>query len=144
MSKKRRPEGPNEVAARVAQQEVKKEFKATFHQGPLPPPEQMEKYEQLWSGATEFFFNEFKKQTDHRQELERKVVDSNIAATKRGQWMAFILFLGIAVGGFSLLYIGESVSGLITALSGVGASLALFFTRRKKSDHSLYEKDKVS
>ena len=61
MSKKSRSEGTVEVAQRVAKDTATKEIRATLHRGPLPSPDQMEKYEKLWPGATEFFFEQFKK-----------------------------------------------------------------------------------
>jgi len=144
MSKKKHIEGADEIATRVAKTAARQEVRAVFHRGPLPSPEQMAKYEELWPGATKYFFTALTKQTEHRQSIEKQVISSNISATKRGQWMAFILFGIILVGGFVLMYIGKNVTGLITAMSGVAGPLALFFGRRKSSDQSLYSKDPSS
>lgn len=101
----------------------------------------MAKYEELYPGAVEFFFNQFRSQTEHRQRLETKVVDSNVRSTIRGQWMAFILFSSVTIGGFAAVFIGHSIEGTISALAGLAAVLVLFFNRRKRSDSELADKD---
>ena len=141
MAKKGRPEGAQEVAERTAHQVVQREIKAIFHRGPLPSPESMAKYEQLWPGATEFFFAQLEKQSSHRQDLEKSVVTNNIKSTNRGQWMAFVLFLLVTLLGFGAIVLGHDINGTIIALAGLAAQLALFFMRRRASDQQLASKD---
>ena len=137
-----KPESTKELAERTAQQTVRKEISAVFHRGPMPSPDVMAKYEELYPGAVEFFFDQFRLQTQHRQTLEAKVVDSNVRSTTRGQWMAFVLFSLVTIGGFAALFAGYSIEGTISALAGLGAVLVLFFNRRKRSDSELADKDR--
>lgn len=99
----------------------------------MPSPEVMERYEKLHPGATEFFFTELKKQTEHRQALDKTVIDSNVKMGHRGQWMAFVLFGLVAISGFAALIQGYDVAGTVVALGGLGAELSLFFRRRGSS-----------
>jgi len=50
---------------------------AAFRKGPFPPPEEMQKYESLYSGATKLLFDNFVTQTNHRIELEKTVAGRN-------------------------------------------------------------------
>jgi uncharacterized membrane protein len=45
---------------------------AYFRKGPLPPPEELEKYEALLPGATKMLFDNLISQTNHRMELEKR------------------------------------------------------------------------
>ncbi len=51
--------------------------------------------------------------------------------------MAFLILLGVLVGGFIFVALGKSIEGLITSLGGLGGVLALFFTRKQSSDREL-------
>ncbi len=62
-------------------------------------------------------------QSNHRQRLEAKVVDSNISAQKAGQWMAFILALtvmGVAVWLFASGLEGWALATVVSDLAALG------------------------
>ena len=120
---------------------VSEELQEILYTGPLPPPEQLEVYERLMPGATKAFFEMFKKQSEHRQFIEREVVMSNVRSTTRGQWMAFTLFGTVAVLGFVTVFLGYTATGLIASMSNLAGVLALFFNRRSKYDKELREKN---
>jgi uncharacterized membrane protein len=50
--------------------------------GPLPPPEALERYNQVLPGAAERIISMAESQHAHRQELEKKVIHANISAQK--------------------------------------------------------------
>ena len=51
------------------------------YKGPIPPPEELQKkFKNVYSQAPEIIFEMFKKQTDHRINIENIVIKSN---TKR-------------------------------------------------------------
>ena len=129
-----------DVESRASSQ---KEFHAHIYEGPLPPPEQMAKYEQMMPGATEQFFRMFESQTQHRQVLERLVIENNIRSTNRGQWMAFVLLLTIGVLGFVAMMSGFRGAGFLSAFAGVASVLVLFFGRRRQYDRELRHKDSM-
>jgi len=61
-------------------------------------------------------------QHDHRIEIEKSVVDSNIAAQKLGTILGFIVAMTAILGGVFLVYIGKEITGLasiVTALAGL-------------------------
>lgn len=101
----------------------------------------MRSYEDLYPGATEIFFKQFQKQTDHRIDLESFAVRSKERRANVGQWFAFVLLALVIVGGFAMTFAGYEITGLIAAISGLGSVLALFFGRRKATDTALARKD---
>lgn len=112
-----------------------------YFSGPLPPAEEIKKYEELRPGFVEVFFENFKSQTPHRQYLERLTVTGNVKAQSQGQWMAFILFLICIVGGIWLVATGREIPGAFTAIAGVLGPITLFLRRRSATDRSLTQKE---
>jgi uncharacterized membrane protein len=85
--------------------------------GPIPPPQILQQYNQVVPDAAERIIRMAEKQSDHRIDLERKVVDSNI----RKSYIGMVLATIIALYG---LYIAKEISingnpwaaGIIAAL----------------------------
>ena len=71
--------------------------------GPIPSPQILQQYNQIVPDAAERIMRMAEKQSDHRIDLERKVVDSNIIKSYVGMGLATI----IAVYG---LYIAKEIS----------------------------------
>jgi hypothetical protein len=61
------------------------EERLSIHSGPLPPPETLVQYNQAYPGCAEDIVRMAVSQAEHRQQLERRVVDAQIAAERRGQ-----------------------------------------------------------
>ena len=90
---------------------------AKSHRGPLPPPEDLERYCALIPDGGERIMVRHEKQSDHRMELERDTLKSQLSQSSTGQWMGFVLgALGLSLGGFCI-YTGHDVAG--AALSGL-------------------------
>ena len=69
-------------------------------QGPLPPPELLERYSQIVPNGADRIVAMAESQLQHRQSLESAVVNGNVAAQSRGQIMGFILGLVAILGGY--------------------------------------------
>jgi uncharacterized membrane protein len=94
--------------------------------GPLPPPEVLSKYNEAVPGAAERILAMAEKQSDHRQQLERKVVDSNTFTQKVGPILGFIVAMTAVVGGIELVLKGKDGYGLAAIITAL-ASLAGVF-----------------
>ena len=108
----------------------------------LPPPEEMAQYEKLRPGITDIMLTAFQEQTHHRMEIEKKVIDSGISNTKRGQLFAFILSLLTIGGGFSLIYLGKDVLGIVSVLGALSTLVGTFIYGNKSKRNERIEKDK--
>ena len=91
------------------------------HSGPIPPPAILEKYNQIVPNAAERIIRMAEKQSDHRMDLEKKVIDSSIFKS----YLGMIFATGIAVYG---LYIAKEIAidgnpataGIIAAIDIIG------------------------
>jgi uncharacterized membrane protein len=109
--------------------------RATFEfSGPLPPPELLKSYNEAFPGCAERVVAMAERQSRHRQELERLVVEANCQAQRRGQYFAFILALIVITGGVYLLASGKSIEGfsaIILALASLVTTL--IYGRREQA-----------
>jgi uncharacterized membrane protein len=96
---------------------------AAFRQGPLPPPAELEKYENLYPGATKLLFDNFMIQSKHRMDLEMLTIQRDAKRADRGQMIAAILCIMVLAPSIVLLFLGKELIGL-TAIIGSLATLA--------------------
>lgn len=58
------------------------------YSSPLPPPEIIERYEKILQGSADRILTMTEKQSEHRRELEKSVVEADIKSSKTGLWLA--------------------------------------------------------
>jgi uncharacterized membrane protein len=95
---------------------------ASFYQGTLPPPENIERYEKVLPGTFREILDITKDNAKHRREidtvsieLEKKYLEEDINLRKKGQDRAFwVVFLGLIIVALCA-YLGESTIGSILA-----------------------------
>lgn len=115
--------------------------KAEFS-GPLPPPEILQGYERILPGSADRIISMAERQSEHRQALERKVVEGGIDQSRLGLVCAFaVAIFGLGIGLFTALkgqpFFGGAVSIFIIA-SLVGAFI--YGTRQQRERQ---KKDRV-
>lgn len=108
----------------------------------LPPPEEMERYEAICPGTLKTLLSTYEKQTNHRIELEKSVIESDIKNSRLGQIFAFILAMTSIVGGVSMILLGKDVQGLVAILAALGSLLCVFLGKNIKNSKKLLEKNK--
>ena len=64
---------------------------AMRYSGPLPPPEALERYNQILPGAAERIIAMAESQHAHRQGLEKHVIESNVSAQRLGTILGFVV-----------------------------------------------------
>ena len=102
-----KPSSNNKQVALLAQ--------AQYTSGPLPSPEIMQGYEKVVLGAAERILQMAEKQQSHRMGEETKMIDSEIADSKRGMVFAFILcILALAVSAMIAVF-SKSTGGYVVA-----------------------------
>jgi uncharacterized membrane protein len=75
----------------VEKREISREY---FYAGPLPPPEILAQYNQIIPNGAERIFSMAEKQSEHRQALEKTVIESGIKNSKKG--LNFGLIIGLS------------------------------------------------
>jgi len=74
--------------------------------GPLPPPAQLQEFENVVPGSAERILAMAEKQLDHRTTAENKSLSANILATQRGQYLGAGVS-AVAIGGAAIaVYLG--------------------------------------
>jgi uncharacterized membrane protein len=129
--------GKDDKAAKSASSLMK--IEASFS-GPLPPPSLLAKYSEIIPNGAERIMAMVEKQSEHREKLESRVVNGNVASQTRGSWFAFILCLVALVGGFYLILQGKSVAGLVSIIGSVGVIGGVFVVSRREQKNERVEK----
>lgn len=106
--------------------------------GPIPPPETLQKYDQILPGLAERIMKQAESQTAHRIEIEKKVIQSDVINSRLGLIFGFILGLIGIGGGTYLTYLGMTQSGLIISGGTLVSLISVFIygsqTRRKERE----------
>lgn len=120
MSRKHPNRSPQATESRIAvahQQEFS---------GPLPPPGVLEHYNKVHPNAAERILTMAESQSQHRIDLEAKVINSDIARARLGLWFGFVLGLLVEAAGIVLIYTGKPVTGGILSGSTIIGLVAAF------------------
>jgi len=92
---------------------------ASMHSGPLPRPEDIEKYNMIIPNGAERIMKEAELQSAHRRSMENKVVDSDNYQSARGQNYGLIIALVCIVGSILLGLMGQPWLGGVLATTTV-------------------------
>jgi uncharacterized membrane protein len=126
ISKVKNPQLKTEIEAQVLVFEKKI---TTQFRGPLPAPETLQQYKEIYPDSIKKIFDNFECNAKNRRKLER----AKIRQGTTGLWMCFILclcFLGVAT---YLIMNGFGVAGIATVMSAVAAILISLVIGKKYS-----------
>jgi len=98
----------------------------TAFQGPLPPPELMEKYNQIVPDAAERIIVLFESQVQHRQSLEKAVIQSDVRDSRLGLYLGFFVSVVAIIGGVICVLSGYTTTGGIIAAIPVPVLASVF------------------
>lgn len=82
------------------------------------------------------------KQSDHRQALEKRVIESNCKAQERGPILGLVLCLAAIVAGVYLVKAGKDAAGLVAIIGAIATPASLFFYKKKDQTKNLSDKVK--
>jgi uncharacterized membrane protein len=109
---------------------------ARFFSGPLPPPEVFEEFDRVVPGSARRIFDLVEKQTNHRIELESKVIASDITRSRAGLWMGLVVSLAAIVGGVYVAVTVSPTAGATIATASVVGLAGVFvygtYSRRQE------------
>ena len=88
--------------------------------GPLPPAQELARYDAVVPGAADRIIKMAEKQMEHRHAMEQKIVEGSIASVAQGRTAALIVSAMFIAGSCYLGYLGHPTY----AISGMGGSLA--------------------
>jgi uncharacterized membrane protein len=108
--------------------------------GPLPPPDALERYNQIVPGAAERIIAMAEDQHTHRQGLERHVIHSNVDAQRLGTILGFIVAMTVVIGGMYLVHEGKSVEGMAAILTALASLVGVFLYSKREQQKELEKK----
>jgi uncharacterized membrane protein len=100
--------------------------------GPVPHPDILQKYEQLFPGISQRYLEEPLNEANHRRTCEKQHLEATVSLSKRGQWMAYSLALISVVGAFALIFLGFGIAGLSTFFGSIAAFVGVFIWGRSR------------
>lgn len=108
--------------------------------GPLPPPGMIRAYEKVVPGAGERLFALAESQSQHRQSIETAVIEADISAQKRGQYIAMVV--AFAFGGLALaaFYLGYEWAGGTVAATVVAGGVGVFIVGKREQASELRQR----
>lgn len=107
---------------------------------PLPPPEELARYESTLAGCAERIVSMAEEQAAHRRRSEARMIAEKLAAERRGQVFAFILVLVSIIVGGALIAFDKDISGLTAILGALVSVVAIFVYGRRKDAEERREK----
>jgi uncharacterized membrane protein len=124
---------------RAESTEVRIQASATFS-GPLPPPDALDRYNQILPGAAERIIAMAEDQHAHRQGLEKHVIHSNVAAQRLGTILGFIVAMTVVIGGMYLVHEGKGVEGMAAILTALASLVGVFVYSKREQQKELEKK----
>lgn len=113
------------------------------YSGPLPPPDVLKRFDEVVPGSAERIIKMAEEQSTHRKDLERKVIDSDIARSKWGQILGFLISVaGLVVSGLVAVY-GNAIAGSIIGVSTLGTLVGVFMYGSKTRSQEREEKERI-
>lgn len=79
--------------------------------GPIPPPNILLGYNEVVPDGAERILRMAEKQSDHRMEIEKTVINRELNQSGRGQNYAVFIVVVVLLASFTLIYLGHDVAG---------------------------------
>lgn len=129
----------NEEVLRLLVQ-VRRQLSIMSWEGPLPPPEVIEQFEEIYPGAAEIIFTTFRDQAHHRMQLETTVVQGGNERASRGLWLAFIVVIALIGLAAYLAYLENPAWSIAPLIIAIGGAAAIFYEARIRQRAELRRK----
>lgn len=113
-------------------------------QTPMLPAAMMREYEDLVPGFSKRFVDNWERQTEHRQSLERTVVAAQSTTQVRGQKYALVLGVtALLVSGAAAVTGHEATAIAITGMDFLSLGGAFVYSKRKESQELAAKAEQV-
>jgi uncharacterized membrane protein len=109
-------------------------------QGPLPDPEDLAKYNQIIPEGADRIMKMAERQSAHRIEIEKTVINSQQVQSQRGQYFGLVaVFVGVGASVYLAMNGHDVVAGVLGGTTVVSLAIA-FITGRKAQQRDLQQK----
>jgi len=115
-----------EAQVKKVAQMVSYSVKSMIYSGPLPPPEDFKKYEEVLPTAAERILSMTERQSAHRQSIEKIIFPAEIKKSYLGMILGFIMGMTAISYGFVLLLKNKDAAGLSTIIVALVSLVSVF------------------
>ena len=105
---------------------VVQETTMRMYNGPTPPPEVLQEIDAIVSGSAREIIDMALGQGNHRREIEKHIVQSQLKESGRGQILGFVIALAFGTFAFILAYTGHEIAGSILGTVDLVALVSIF------------------
>ena len=119
MSKNRALQNHDNHQAAIIQQSVS-------FSGPLPHPDILKKFDDVYPGAAKIIVDMAKGQSEHRQDLEKNVIASDIKNSRLGLYFGFLIGMTGIIAGAIIVFSGQVIAGEIFSAISLGSLVSTF------------------
>lgn len=102
---------------------------ATRVQSPIPPAEEMERYNNINPEIVNKIMDVYGSYSEHVRHQERAALEAQIADVKRGQYMAFAIAICLLAVVATSLYLGNTTFAGVSGLAFIAYVLKGFYKR---------------
>ena len=100
--------------------------------GPLPHPKHLSEYERISPGAADRIITMAEESQGHIQELDRKIISSEVSDKKIGLYAGIGSLAALIIGAFFLALLGNNI-GAAVLMGGTAVSVLGMLLRRGQS-----------
>lgn len=94
--------------------------------GPLPHPDILKKFDEVCPGAAKIIIEMANNQSEHRQNLEKNVINSDIKNSRLGLIFGFIIGMSGIIAGALVITVGQVIAGAFLSFISLGSLVGTF------------------
>lgn len=113
------------------------------YSGPLPPPSDLQRFEQILPGAAERIMRMAELQSEHRRQLESQVVSSGVRKSERGLMFGLIIGITAIVTGGLCAVLGKEIAASFIGGGGIVGLVSVFVIGSQQQKSERIHKEKL-
>lgn len=113
------------------------------YSGPLPPPDYLKGYAEVYAEAPEKIFGWVEEQTKHRQLIEKDYLNKKFKYNSMGMIFGFLISVLFIAGGFTLIMLDKEAIGIGLMTPIIVTLVGLLITQKKDTSKNNDEKEGI-
>ena len=102
---------------------------------PFPPASVLNEYEQVNPGTSQRIIDVFFEESEHRRQMEKKIVENNLRLQTRGQIIGTSVIISVIICGTVVALAVDAVAGCTLATAGLaGGGVSYVFGYKRSSN----------
>ncbi len=105
----------------------------TSYSGPIPPPDLLQRFDEVYPGAAKQILDDFVQESTHRRAMERKVVSAESFKEVFGAVFGGLVGLTGVGGGLWLAHEGRSTGGLGAVFATLASLVGIYWYQTRRA-----------